>query len=77
MYGWSIETWEVRNTGTDPRVPVDEYPMVQTMRMVVRDERGRFHGATNFRPRQSKAEKKKQHAGTSVSRRARGLRLVN
>lgn len=76
MYGWSIETWEVRNTGADPKIPVDEYPRVQTMRMVVRDERGRFHGATNFRPRVSKAQKKTERAGTSVSRRARGLRLV-
>jgi hypothetical protein len=47
------------------------------MKMVVRDERGRFHGATNFRTRVYKNEKNAQEkTGSRVSRRATGLRLV-
>lgn len=42
----SVETWTVKNPNTDPKVTSDK---VQTVKIVVRDRGGRFHGATNFK----------------------------
>lgn len=42
----SVETWEVKNPQTDPKVTSDK---VQTVKIVVRSRTGQFHGATNFR----------------------------
>lgn len=77
MFTIGFETWEVRNRGNDPKIPVDAFPTVQVVKIAVRDERGRFHGATNFRLRGEKqAQNKSENEGTRVSRRATGLRLV-
>lgn len=42
----SVETWTVKNPGTDPKVTSDR---VQKVKIAVRDRKGRFHGATNFK----------------------------
>jgi hypothetical protein len=77
MFTWGLEMWTVKNDGTEKSLPVDEFPTVERMKMVVRDERGRFHGATNFRTRVYKNEKNAQEkTGSRVSRGATGLRLV-
>lgn len=76
MYGYDFETWEVRNRGTDPKIPIDQYPVVQELRMVIRDEKGRFHGATNFRRRISKKEQNEKVKAGTLSVVGQGLRLV-
>lgn len=42
----SVEVWNVKNPKTDAKVTSDK---VQVLRIAVRDRRGRFHGATNFK----------------------------
>lgn len=77
MFTIGFETWEVRNTGSDPKIPVNQFPTVQKMKIVVRDSNGQFHGATNFRMRDEVQRKNaEENDGTRVSRRATGLRLV-
>lgn len=44
----SVEVWQVANPRTDPKVTSDR---VQVTKIAVRDRRGRFHGATNFKTR--------------------------
>lgn len=51
MITWDFELWEVRNDGSDPKLPREQYPRVQKMKIAFRDERGRFNGATNYRQR--------------------------
>lgn len=73
MFTVDIELWEVRNLGQDPKMPVEKYPRVQKTKIVVRDENGRFHGATNFRRR---SDLKRERAGTVSVVRQR-LRVVS
>jgi hypothetical protein len=75
--GYSFETWEVKNTGKDEKIPVDQYPRLQIVKLVFRFPDGRFHGATNYKERIPKnASNKSERTGSRVSRRATGLRLV-
>lgn len=73
MFTVDIEMWEVRNRGLDPKMPVEKFPKVQTTKIVVRDQNGRFHGATNFR---RKSDLKRERAGTVSVVRQR-LRVVS
>jgi hypothetical protein len=77
MYTWALEIWTVKNDGSDPKIPVDAFPLIVKTKNVVRDEAGRFHGATNFRSKVKKSTRiKEENEGSRVSRRATGLRLV-
>lgn len=42
----AVETWNVRNLGQTLTVKTDR---VLVQKIVVRDDKGKFHGATNFR----------------------------
>lgn len=70
MFSWDLETWEVKNRGQDPKVTSDR---VQVIKPVIRNEKGQFHGATNFRRRTPKS------AGTVsvVGQRVRALKIVS
>lgn len=75
--GYAFETWTIRNDGHDKKIPVDQYPKVEKIKLVFRYPDGRFHGATNYKERTPKNEANKAvRAGSRVSRRATGLRLV-
>lgn len=75
--GYAFEMWDVKNQGADEKIPVDQYPRLQVLKVVYRYPNGRFHGATNFRERTPKnAANKAERSGLRVSRRATGLRLV-
>lgn len=48
MFVKSTEVWNVKNDGRDKRINSDR---IQVVKIAVRDSKGRFHGATNFKVR--------------------------